>query len=129
MSAEDDVRTLDRRELGMMRDADVSGLDELWSDDFLVTPPDNVAKTKDAVIAMIDAGRLVYSAMSREVEHCVARDSVVVTIGREIVVSNDARPHAGERMMRRYTHVWANEPSGWKLIARHANIVGPASAT
>jgi hypothetical protein len=92
MSAEDEVRTLDRRELGMTHGADVSGLDELWSDDFLVTPPDNAPKTKDAVIAMIDAGRLVYREMSREVEHCVARDSVVVTIGREIVVSNDARP-------------------------------------
>ena len=119
---EAEARDLDQREFDAVQRGDLATLRLLWSDDFVVTPPDNAPKDKATVLGLIERGQVAYSETARITEQVVVRDAVVVTVGHELVVPTGDRPDAGQRLLRRYTHVWVREPDGWRLIARHANV-------
>jgi ketosteroid isomerase-like protein len=119
------VRALDEHEFRAVTAGDLAILRELWADDFVVTPPDNIPKDKATVLRLIESGRIAYSETERVVERVIVRDGVVVTVGREVVVPSGDRPDAGQRLVRRYTHVWVPADSTWRLVARHATVVGP----
>jgi ketosteroid isomerase-like protein len=122
------VRALDEHEFRAVMGGDLATLRDLWADDFVVTPPDNVPKDKATVLGLIESGRIAYSETERVVEQVIVRDGVVVTVGREVVVPSGDRPDAGQRLVRRYTHVWVRADSVWRLVARHANVVGPSGS-
>ena len=45
--------------------------------------------------------------------------------GSETVVPGGNLPRAGQTAVRRYTNIWMRQSGGWKLVARHANVVCP----
>jgi ketosteroid isomerase-like protein len=36
-----------------------------------------------------------------------------------------SQARSGQTVKRRYTNIWMKQSAGWKLVARHANVVCP----
>jgi ketosteroid isomerase-like protein len=125
-SVEQKIRALDASEAHAMLGADLAALARLWSDRLVVNAPDNTVKPKEQVLQAVREGRIRYSTFERTVERVVADGDVVVSMGGEVVVPVGDRPDAGQRLSRRYSHVWQRTGDSWALIARHANIVPQA---
>jgi ketosteroid isomerase-like protein len=123
---EQKIRRLDASEARAMLGADLAALARLWSDRLVVNAPDNTVKPKEQVLQAVREGRIRYSTFERTVERVVADGDVVVSMGGEVVVPVGDRPDAGQRLSRRYSHVWQRTGDSWALIARHANVVPQA---
>jgi hypothetical protein len=54
--------------------------------------------------------------VQRTVDHALDSGGVLVTVGSEQVTASGAG-----RQVRRYTHVWADDGGGLRLLARHAS--------
>jgi ketosteroid isomerase-like protein len=120
----DDVLAAERREAEAMRAGDVRGLGSIWDDGFTVTPPPQHPTHRNEVLARVSGGSLAYDEFTREVDQVVeVADDVVVTLGSESLVPAAGTPGEGERMVRRFTHVWRRTGSQWRLPVRHAAFV------
>ena len=64
-------------------------------------------------------------SMTRTTEKVTLRGDFAIAMGSETIVPGEGQPRAGQTVARRYTHVWMKESGGWKLVARHANVVCP----
>jgi hypothetical protein len=106
--------------------ADIAALDAIWSAGFTVNAPDNTVKSKDQVLGAVRESRIRYSGFDRTVERVVVLDDeCVISRGGEVVVPKGERPDAGQRVVRRYSHVWKRADGSWRLAARHANVTPP----
>lgn len=124
---EQEIRELDAKEAVAMLAADIAALDAIWASGFTVNAPDNTVKSKDQVLGAVRESRIAYSGFERTVERVVVLDDdCVITMGGEIVVPKGDRPDAGQRVARRYSHVWKKAGGSWGLVARHANVVPPS---
>jgi ketosteroid isomerase-like protein len=121
-TAEARIRALDAAEARAMLGADLAELGNLWSERFVVNAPDNLVKSKAQVLEAVRDGRIRYSAFERTVERVVIDGDVAISMGGEGVVPVGDRRDAGQRLSRRYTHVWQRTGETWSLIARHANV-------
>lgn len=125
-TVEQQIRELDAKEAAAMLAADTAALGAIWSAGFTVNAPDNTVKSKDQVLGAVRESRIAYSGFERTVEKVVVLDDdCVVTMGGEVVVPKGDRPDAGQRVARRYSHVWKKAGGSWGLVARHANVAPP----
>ena len=108
-----------------MLGGDLDALGRLFSEQLFVNAPDNRVKPKAEVLQSVRDGRIRYSAFERTVERVAVDGDVAISMGSEVVVPVGDRPDAGQRLSRRYTHVWQRTGDSWTLIARHANLVPP----
>lgn len=125
VSTEEEIERLDGAEFQAVEAGDLVTLDDLWADDLVVTPPSHTPNRKPTVLARVERGLIAYREATRIVEQVIVHDLVAVSVGREIVVPKGDRPEAGQRLLRRYTHVWVQDGGSWRLLARHASAVGP----
>ncbi len=110
---------------GILR-SDTVLLDKLWTPQFMVsTPRNNVAINRASVYDIQRKGLINYDRFEKVVEHVLVEDDIVITMGREVIVSkNDILgAMAGVAVNRRFTNIWKKTPEGWKQIARHASII------
>jgi len=120
------IRELDAKEAAAMLAADTAALDAIWSSGFTVNAPDNTVKSREQVLGAVRESRIAYSGFERTVEKIVVLDDdCVITMGGEVVVPKGDRPDAGQRVARRYSHVWKKAGGSWGLVARHANVAPP----
>jgi hypothetical protein len=117
---EKEIREIEQIERNAVLTKDVATLEKLWAKSFTVNSPVNtIVLGRDEVIDLVNHGRINYTEFTREIEHLIMDDHMVITMGNETVV-----PVAtGEAVKRRYTNVWMQENGEWKLIVRHANII------
>jgi hypothetical protein len=126
-TVEQQIRDLDAKEAAAMLAADTAALDAIWSAGFTVNAPDNTVKSKEQVLGAVRESRIAYSGFERTVERVVVLDAdCIVSMGGEVVVPKGDRPDAGQRVPRRYSHVWKKVNGTWGLVARHANVAPPA---
>jgi ketosteroid isomerase-like protein len=122
MNLEETARALDARELEAILRQDVASLARIWSEDYIVTAPDNVARDRAAVFDLVERRMIDYTETHRVVEHVRMRDGLAVSLGEETFVPAGDAPAP---LHRRFTHVWVRDPEGWRLLVRHANLVSP----
>jgi ketosteroid isomerase-like protein len=118
---EQEIRRLDAAEADAVLRGDYALLDQLWAPDFIVNNPFNAVGFGRE--GRVRAGALTYSAFVRVAEFVALRVEVVIVMGHEEVVPTALSEDAGRTIHRRYTNMWMKTPRGWKLAARHANVI------
>lgn len=119
---ENAIRGLDSAEAEAVLKHDTTALEAIWADDFTVNTPYNAVGTRKRG----DRINLYYSRFERNIEKLIVyNDSLVVTMGNEVVNRKPPMTLAGQTLTRRYTHMWMKRSGRWQLSARHANFVCP----
>jgi ketosteroid isomerase-like protein len=124
---EREVRRLDAQEADAVLRGDFALVDALWADDFIVNNPSNAVGF--AREGRVRTGVTVYSAFQRVPESVAVRGDVVIVMGREVVMPKAPSANAGRTLHRRYTNIWMKTAQGWKLTARHANVIARVDAS
>jgi ketosteroid isomerase-like protein len=123
------VRALDDEERIAALKRDVSALERLWSDQFILNAPNNhVVIGRRAVLdAFVSSGVINFSKFERQIEFIRADGPFVIIMGLETVQPIADAPSAGlvagQLIKRRFTNIWKNEAGTWRLFVRHANVV------
>ena len=129
MSDEETVRTLDDQERSAALARDVAALDQLWSDEFTINAPNSqvVAGKKAVFDTFMRTGIIDFASFDRAIEFCGVDGGFAILMGLETLVANRSAPGvglvAGRPVQRRFTNIWRKEAVGWRLFARHANVV------
>ena len=121
---ESEIRDLEERGRVAFLGADTSALHAMWSDDMVVNSPLNTINEKALVLDLLAAGRIRHTRDDVVIERMVRYGDTVVVMGRDTV---DGPPH-GDLVDRRFTNIWQRQGNDWKMIARHAQIVGKPAA-
>jgi Domain of unknown function (DUF4440) len=117
---ENEIRNLDKQEAEAVLKHDTTTLEQLWADDFTVNTPYNVVGTRKRG----DRINLFYSKFDRNIEKVlVFNDSLVATMGNEVVIRKAPMTLAGQTLTRRFTHMWIKRTGKWQLAIRHANFI------
>jgi ketosteroid isomerase-like protein len=119
-----EIRELEERGRLAFLGADTKALSAMWSDDLLVNSPLNTINEKTLVLDLLEKGRIRHTRDDVVIERVVRYGDTVVVMGRDTV---DGPPH-GDLVDRRFTNIWQRQAGGWKMIARHAQIVGKSAA-
>ena len=126
--AEAEIRRLEQLEVRAVMARDTATLRTLWDRAYVVNNPDNqivTAKADPVDRPVLQRPRI---AMTRTTELVTFRGDFAIAMGGETVVPGGDLPTAGRTVVRRYTNIWMKQPDGWKLVARHANVVPPPGA-
>ena len=118
------IRSLDERTRAGVLRRDTAALLDLWSEHFVVNAPANrVVPNRRAVFDLIRQGIIHYSSFDATIEHLRVDGDLAIVMGAETVRPIGKAPLSGQTVKRRFTHVWRKGDDGWRLIARHANIL------
>jgi len=98
-------------------------MEQLWSNDFVVTNPLNKFLTKQQVLGMVRTGVLVITSYDRRIEYLKFYGDTAITAGNETVVWGGKMPNAGKTEHLRFTGIWMKQQGHWQQVTRHANIV------
>jgi ketosteroid isomerase-like protein len=122
------IRSLEEQEVIAVLNQDVGALERLMSEHILVNNPQNgITPDREGVLDRVRKGLIRYSSFDRRIEAIRIDGDVAIVMGLEVVLPKGEAPRAGETVRRRYTNIWKRSGSGWKSIARHANVVaGPS---
>ena len=121
-NVENEIRELDKVEAEAVLKHDTTTLERLWADDFTVNTPYGSIGTRKRG----DRINLYYSKLDRNIEKLIVyNDSLVVTMGNEVVIRKAPMTLAGQTLTRRYTHIWMKRSAKWQLMVRHANFIFP----
>jgi hypothetical protein len=118
---EQEVRRLDAQEADAVLRADHALIDELWAVDFIVNNPFNAVGFGRE--GRVRSGDVTYTSFERVAEFVALRGEVAIVMGHEKVVPKAPSVGAGRVLHRRYTNIWMRSETGWKLAARHANVI------
>jgi ketosteroid isomerase-like protein len=118
------IRSLEERARSGVLNRDTLALKSIWSEDFTVNAPANrVVPNRRAVFDLIRQGMIHYSSFEATIEHIRVDGDLAIVMGAETVRPTGRARLAGQTVNRRFTHVWRKGEGGWRLIARHANII------
>lgn len=118
------IRSLEERGKSGVLDRDTLALMAVWSEHFMVNAPANrVAPKRSVVFDLLQRGMIHYSSFEPAIEHIRVDGDIAIVMGAETVRPAGKAPLAGQTVKRRFTHVWRKEAGGWRLIARHANVI------
>lgn len=102
---------------------DTATLKKLWAVDFMVNAPSNRVAIGGQV-KMVASGFIKYSSFILENEQTMVKGDLVITLGRETIVTLGSNyPTAGLTVHRRYTQVWQKQNGNWICIARQASNI------
>ena len=120
------IRSLEEQTRSAVLNRDTLALTSVWSENFVVNAPANrVVPSRRAVFDLIRQGVIHYSSFEATIEHIHMDGDLAIVMGAESVRPIGRAPLAGQTVKRRFTHVWRKGNGGWRLIARHANIIPP----
>ena len=123
------VRALEEQERLAVLNQNFTALEGIWSTRFMVNAPNNmVAPERSVVISMFRQGLASYSSFERTIERIMMEGDLAIVMGAEVVKPTGNAPMAGQTVNRRFTHIWKKEGGGWRLLARHANVIAPPQA-
>jgi len=131
MSDEDLVRSLDDQERLAALNRDVSALERLWSDQFVVNAPNNqvVVGRRQNLDTFVRGGVINFSSFERTIEFMRVDEAFGVLMGLETVVPRTDVPSAGlvagQAIRRGFTNIWKKEGDTWRLYWRHASVMMP----
>ena len=108
---------------------DEAGVEDFYSENFLLNGPNNRIQDRAATVAAIGRsksapGKFRYVSYERTVEAARCAGDIVVLMGSETTVAEgvlagmDGRP-----VTRRFTDLWHRENGNWKKLARQSTVV------
>jgi hypothetical protein len=119
---ENEIRAPEKAESGAVLAHDTTTLESIWADDFTVNTPYNSVGTRKRG----DAIPLYYSKLERNIEKLIVyNNQLVMTMGNEAIIRKPPMTLAGQKLTRRFTHVWMKRNGKWQLAIRHANFICP----
>lgn len=121
VSAEAEVRGLERRWLDAYENRDSAVMERLLADDFTITYPQGESMTKGDVLTQLKAmaGRPAMRFSTEGVEARVSADRVVLT-GTLIM-----QGQRGESRLR-YTDTWIRRGDSWQVVSSRLTHLGPS---
>ena len=122
-SIDEEIRRLNTEEVDALLKGNVRKLEDLWSDNLVVTNPLNQFVNKQKVIELVQSGTLTFVSYERHIEYIRRYHDTVVVAGNESVVWGERMPNAGKMSRLRFTAIWIKQDGRWQEVARHANIV------
>ncbi|MBC7934536.1 MAG: nuclear transport factor 2 family protein [Rhizobacter sp.] len=120
---EAEIRKLEQIEVQAVLSRDTTALLKLWDKNFIVNSPEN----RIVLAGKTPVDRPVLTkprtSFTRQVEKITIRGTFAFSMGSETVVPAGDQPNSGQIVKRRYTNIWEKQDDGWKLVARHANLI------
>jgi ketosteroid isomerase-like protein len=105
---------LDKKRMTAMGQRDAATLNELLSDDLVYTHSSARQDTKQSLIAAMESGKTVYTAVvPSEVKAQDCGDAVVLTGVARISVNSNGKPNS---FGVRFTDVYANKGGRWQMV-------------
>jgi len=101
---------------------DTERLGQLWAEDLVVNSPIQRVLDREQVLDLLARGVIRHASHEVTIETLRRHGDVVVVMGHDVVTEAEGAPP----VRRRFTDVWRETASGWRMIARHANAVVPA---
>ena len=123
-AAEATIRALDNEERLAALNQDLTALERLWSEHFIVNAPSNqILPNRRAVLDWFRKGMTTRSSYERVIEQVRVEGDIAIVMGEEVLTPTANAPHAGQTARRRFTNIWRKEGNAWRLWARHANWI------
>jgi len=105
---------------------DVATLKELLSVRLVVNDPGNRIRRRDDLLALFQKREVAYSSISATVEFAEQLGDLVVLMGTQETVLEEAPPGApwgpGTKLFRRFTDVFKKEAGSWRLFVRQSTV-------
>jgi ketosteroid isomerase-like protein len=120
---EAEIRNLEQREVQAVLTKDSAALLKLWDKNYTVNSPDNVVVIPGKTTLDRPVLRQGRSSFTRDIEHVIIKGNFAISMGSESVVPVDEHGVQGTVVKRRFTNIWEKQAEGWKLVARHANVI------
>ena len=118
-----EINRLEQKCVQAIMTQDTATLKKLWAVDFMVNAPINRVVIGGQV-KMVASGFIKYSSFDLQNEQTMVKGDLVITMGRETVVTLGSNyPTAGLTIHRRYTQVWQKQNGNWICIARQASNI------
>lgn len=117
---EQEIRDLEARGRVAFLAGDLATLHALWDDALLVNSPLNVINEKSRVLDLLGAGVIRHTSDDVTIERIARYGDVVVVMGHDLVDG----PPSNLPTHRRFTNIWQRQDGAWRMIARHAQVVG-----
>lgn len=124
---ESTIRSLEEQERTAVLREDVHALERLWSEQLIVnTPQSDISADRSVVLSRIEHGLIRYSQFDRVIEAVRFVDNIAIVMGSETIVRRAETADTPKPVRRRVTNIWRQSAEGWRMIARHANVIpGP----
>jgi ketosteroid isomerase-like protein len=123
-NVEAELRQLDLAAAKAVLEKDEKAIARYFTKDSVTNNPRNALTIgSDGVIKAARANLIDYQSFERVIESIQLLGNTVVIMGNETVVMNGNGGNAGETIRRRYTNIWMKTGAGWRIVARHANII------
>jgi ketosteroid isomerase-like protein len=122
------IRSLEDQERTAVLKEDVPALERLWSEQLIVnTPQSDVSADRSVVLDRIKRGLIRYSQFDRQIEVIRFNGDLAIVMGSETIVRKadpaGAPASSPKPVRRRFTNIWRQSAQGWRMIARHANVI------
>jgi ketosteroid isomerase-like protein len=125
-TSEEEIRRLEQLEVRAVLARDRDTLRTIWDSGYIVNNPQGViAEANAADPTDRPVMQMARVSMTRTTEKVAIRGDVAFAMGNETIVPGEGQPRTGQTVTRRYTNIWMKQSTGWKLMARHANVVCP----
>ena len=121
--AELEIEKLELEDAAAALRHDLDTIERLWSDKLVVSTPANLVFTKAQLLAFFRAGLIRLKSFERRVLRVVVERDVAVTTGSDTFITL-VGADAGKTTFCSYMNCWSRENGEWKLLGRHATVIG-----
>ncbi len=120
---EKEVRQIEEKRTAAYMIKDTATLLKMYAPEYFVNSPSNRVIALDEFIKRLMSGIISTAGYTNEIEKIIIKGNIVISMGHESYIGAEKNPEAGQTITMRYTNFWVKEKDGWKLFARHANLV------
>ena len=129
--AADSLRAVDEEQRRMVAASDVAGLERLAHPNLRINAPGGRVLTREQFLANMRSGEIAAESFERTPEDISFSGDIAVVMGRETFTpagsSGLGRTYGPRPLQRRYTNIYVWQQGRWLWLARHANVVVPAT--
>jgi ketosteroid isomerase-like protein len=120
---EKEIRQIEKKRTDAYMIKDTATILKMYAPDYFVNAPSNRVIALDEFIKRLMSGIISSTEYKHEIEKIIIKGNIVISMGHESYVGAEKNPDAGKTITMRYTNFWVKEKNGWKLFARHANVM------
>jgi ketosteroid isomerase-like protein len=120
--AELEIRRLENYWAELLDKSDTVSLSKVWSKDYIVNNPAGKIITGKDIFGFIRNGQK-FPAYERVIESITFSDNIAIVMGKEISQSKKDNLGNDQKIVRRFTNIWAKSKKEWKLVARQATNI------
>ena len=123
ISAEQEIRRLHELQRKAFLEKDLSTLDRLFADDFIVTNPFGQFLNKQQTLARVRSGEIDFERFERTLDYVKIYGDAAVAAGTETMVPRGKMNGTGTTIRLRMTTMWIRQQGTWREVARHTSVL------